>query len=92
MLRTRFGTLYTGITTDVARRLREHGGARGARALRSRAPLSLVYAVPVGNRGEALRLEHAFKQLTRTGKEQLLTTSPTLPALRAALGLPTAIV
>jgi len=90
VLRTRLGTLYTGITTDVARRLQQHGGARGARALRAKAPLSLVYAVAVGERGEALRLEHAFKQLTRPTKEQLLATDPTLPALRAALGKPKA--
>lgn len=88
MLKTRLGTLYTGITTNLARRLDEHaaGGARGARALRAKAPLTLVYSVAVGTRSEASRLEYAFKQLPRPAKTALLATAPTLSALRAALG------
>ena len=87
MLRTRSGTLYTGITTDVARRLQEHaGGPRGARALRAKGPLTLVYAVSVGSRSAALRLEHSFKQLARATKERVLAGQPTLAALSAALG------
>ena len=87
VLRTRSGMLYTGISTDVARRLAEHAGSpRGARALRARGPLTLVYTVSVGSRSEALRLEHAFKRLARATKERMLAAQPTLAALRKALG------
>ncbi len=87
MLRTRSGALYTGITTDVARRLREHAGSpRGARALRAKGPLTLVYSVCVGSRSAALRLEYAFKQRSRAAKESLLVEQPTLDALLMRLG------
>lgn len=73
VLRTGAGTLYTGISTDPERRLREHdGGPRGARALRGRGPLVLVYVLPARDRSEASRLEAAVKRLDRRGKEALI--------------------
>lgn len=74
MLRCRDGTLYTGIATDVARRLAEHEGAgpRGARYLRGRGPLQLALSLAVGPRGDALRLEHRVKRLGRAAKEELI--------------------
>ncbi len=73
LVRTGSGTLYTGISTDPERRLREHGGSpRGARALRGRGPLELVYVLPVRDRSEASRLEAAVKRLDRRGKEALI--------------------
>lgn len=73
LVRTGSGTLYTGISTDPERRLREHEGSpRGARALRGRGPLELVYVLPVRDRSEASRLEAAVKRLDRRGKEALI--------------------
>ncbi|MBW2674368.1 MAG: GIY-YIG nuclease family protein [Deltaproteobacteria bacterium] len=74
MIRCRRGTLYTGITTDVARRFAEHqaSGPRAARYLKGRGPLQLVLTVDVGDRGTALRLEHRIKGLTKTKKELLI--------------------
>ncbi len=68
-------SLYTGITTDVSRRLREHNdGNRGARYLRGRAPLTLVFEVAVGNRSAASRAEHRVKLLSKNEKESLLAS------------------
>lgn len=56
IVRTRDGSFYTGVTTDVARRLAEHRAAdgRGARFLRGRAPLEIVYRRMLGEHGLAL--------------------------------------
>lgn len=74
MLRCGDGTLYTGIATDVARRVAEHEGAgpRGARYLRGRGPLQVALSLEVGPRGDALRLEHRVKRLDRAEKEALI--------------------
>ena len=72
VLRCRDGSHYTGIATDVRRRLREHEhGPRGAKYLRGRGPLQLVYAREVGDRSVAARIEHSIKRLTKTEKENL---------------------
>jgi putative endonuclease len=70
MLRCADGSLYTGITTDPARRVVEHndGGPRAARYTRSRRPVQLVYAEPAAGRGEAARREAAIKRLDRARK------------------------
>lgn len=73
VLRCSEGSLYTGITTDVPRRIREHTvGSRGARYLRGRAPLQLVFEVAIGDRGAASRAEHRVKRLSKREKEALL--------------------
>ena len=67
------GALYTGIATDVEKRLAEHAsGPRGAKFLRGRGPLEVVFTETVGNRASALRLEHRVKQLTRAQKLELV--------------------
>ncbi len=67
------GSLYTGITTDVERRLAEHaGGRRGAKYLKSRLPLKLVFEHPVGSRSTALKLEARVKKLSRPLKLELV--------------------
>jgi len=82
MIRCRQGQLYTGITTDVERRLREHsGGPRGARFLRGRGPLTLAYHASVGDRRDALRAEYRVKQLSRVQKEALIQGRLDLRAL-----------
>lgn len=74
IVRCRDGSLYTGIATDVPRRLAEHVSARGrgSRYLRGRAPLALVLERPVGPRSLALRLERRVKALPKPLKEKLV--------------------
>jgi len=73
ILRTAAGMLYTGITTDVDRRLAEHAGAgKGARSLRGKGPLELVYRLPARDRSEASRLEARIKKLSRADKLRLI--------------------
>jgi putative endonuclease len=68
------GTLYTGIATDVEKRVAEHaGGPRGARFLRGKGPLEIVFAAPAGDRAEASRLEYRVKRLPRREKLALIT-------------------
>lgn len=78
MLRCADGTLYTGITTDVARRVAEHNGdsGLGARYTRSRRPVALVYAEPADNRADASRREAAIKRLDRARKLALCAVLP----------------
>ena len=89
LLRTRNGTLYTGIATDVERRLSEHGGSttRGARSLRGKGPLELVFQRAIGDRGLAQRVEARIKNLTRDRKEQLIRTDPDADSLLVLLAL-----
>lgn len=63
-------TLYTGITTDLTRRIAEHNGERGlgARYTRSRRPVALAYAELADNRATASQREAAIKRLDRAGK------------------------
>lgn len=73
ILRCADGTLYTGIAADVARRVEEHArGPRGAKFLRGRGPLELVFEEMAGNRAEASRLEYRVKQLSRAEKLELV--------------------
>ncbi len=66
-------TLYTGISNDVERRLRQHAGAPGgARYFRGRQPLRLVYLESGHDRSSASRREAAIKKLKRRDKERLI--------------------
>ncbi|MFA9262230.1 MAG: GIY-YIG nuclease family protein [Undibacterium sp.] len=66
-------TLYTGITTDLERRLAEHNGAgRGAKYTQARRPVRIVYARRFRTRSNASREEARIKRLTRTEKLQLI--------------------
>jgi putative endonuclease len=79
------GALYTGITTDVDKRLAEHAsGVRGAKFLRGRGPLEVVFTEAVGDRASALRLEHRVKQLTRAQKLELVRGERRLAELAGA--------
>jgi len=68
------GSLYTGITTDVPRRLEQHQGVggRGAKYLRGRGPLELVFEKQIGPRSMALSVERRVKRLPRELKEALI--------------------
>lgn len=72
ILRCRDGTLYTGITTDVARRLAEHRAGAGARYTRSRRPLRLAWREPQPDRAAAARREAQIKRLPRAAKLALI--------------------
>ncbi|MGN0977937.1 MAG: GIY-YIG nuclease family protein [Faecousia sp.] len=66
------GTLYTGITTDVEKRLEAHRSGQGAKYTRGRGPLELVYREKCGSHSDALKRELAVKRLTRTQKLALI--------------------
>ena len=55
VVRCRDGTLYTGVTNDLERRVAAHNAGRGARYTRARGPVALVYREPAPNRGAAQR-------------------------------------
>ncbi len=82
VLRCGDDTLYTGIAIDVDKRLLEHeSGLRGARYLRGRGPLRLVFRVAAGDRSQASRLEYHVKILARSDKELLVRGDATLDEL-----------
>lgn len=72
MLRCRDGSLYTGITTDVERRLEAHRSGKGAKYTRGRGPLTLVYQERCGDHSRALRRELEIKALTAAEKNQMV--------------------
>ena len=72
VLRCADGTLYTGATNDLERRLAAHQAGRGARYTKGRGPLEIVYVEPCGNRGAALRREAAIKRLPIRRKRALI--------------------
>lgn len=89
MLRCDGKMLYTGITTDVERRVREHqgGGAKAARYTRSRQKIELAYAVEAGDKSQALRIEAALKRLLPADKRAVVAQKPSLQSLLDLLRL-----
>jgi putative endonuclease len=71
IVRCRDGSLYTGVTNDLARRLAAHNARRGARYTRARLPVTLVYHEPAPDRGAAQRREHQIRRLPATAKRRL---------------------
>lgn len=72
MVRCEDGSLYTGVTTNVERRLMEHNGSkRGARYTRARRPVSLAYAIAFEGKGAAQHFEAAVKRLPKPTKEYM---------------------
>jgi predicted GIY-YIG superfamily endonuclease len=68
MLRCADGTLYTGITKDVTRRIQQHNDGTASRYTRSRRPVKRVYQETQRSRSLALKREAAIKRLTRKQK------------------------
>jgi len=68
LLRCANGCLYTGVTTDVARRLSEHNSGRGSVYVRAHRPASVLAFTAAADRSEALKIEYAVKSLTRRQK------------------------
>ena len=70
VLRCNDNTLYTGVTTDIKRRLHEHNATnRGAKYTRARRPVELTLWIGYDSRSKAQKAEYRFKQLTRAEKE-----------------------
>ncbi len=74
MIRDKRGHLYTGITQDVERRFAEHvaGGKKGAKFLRGRGPLKLVFSQKIGTRSDALKAEAGVKKMKKAEKEGII--------------------
>ena len=72
ILRCKDNTLYTGITTDVEKRLEAHRSGKGAKYTRGRAPLELVYRESCGSHSDALKREAEIKKLSRQSMELLV--------------------
>ena len=79
MLRCKDGSLYTGYTDDVERRVACHNSGKGAKYTRSRLPATLVYQEECADKAAALRREYAIKQLPRQKKLDLLANPALLP-------------
>ena len=75
MVRCAKGALYTGMTGDVAARVRRHNSGRGARCLKALGlPVTLVYTEGCPTRAAAMKRERQLKRLTKREKEQLVTS------------------
>jgi putative endonuclease len=72
ILRCGDGSLYTGITTDVEKRLEAHRSGKGAKYTRGRTPLELVYSEECGDHSAALKRELEIKNLSREEKLKLI--------------------
>lgn len=72
ILRCSDGTLYTGWTNDMTKRLKSHNSGQGAKYTRSRLPAVPVYIEYQSSRSQALKREAAIKKLTRAGKLKLI--------------------
>lgn len=88
LIRTADNALYTGITTDVARRYQQHQRGKGAKALRGKGELTLAFSAPVGDRSLALRAEYRVKKLTKRQKERLVVEGEGFAALLNDLQTP----
>lgn len=72
VLSCRDNSLYTGVTTDIDRRVKEHNEKKGAKYTRSRLPVRLWYFREMRDRSTAQKLESAFKKLARSKKFERL--------------------
>lgn len=85
LVRTRLDTLYAGITTDVERRFKEHAEGKGAKYLRAKGPLELVYFVEIGDRALASKAEYWIKKLSKRKKEYIVESQIKREALLKTL-------
>ena len=73
ILKCKDGTLYTGITTDITRRVSEHNSStKGAKYTRVRRPVTLVYSKKFKNRSTSSKAEARIKSMSRTEKLKLI--------------------
>lgn len=85
ILRTADNRLYTGITTCIERRFKQHQSGSGAKALRNAGELILVYQIKTAGHSEALKMEYRIKQLTKAKKEKLVKDQPSIEQLTMLL-------
>ena len=76
MLECADGSLYTGVSNDLAKRVEKHNAGKGAKYTRSRLPVKLVYSETAPDKGEALKKEIKMKQLSRAEKLKLINQPP----------------
>jgi putative endonuclease len=67
------GTLYTGYTVDIERRVDEHNSGVGAKYTRGRTPVKLIYKETFSSRSDAQKREYEIKKLPRSKKEELIS-------------------
>ncbi len=72
IVKCRDGTLYTGITNDLGRRLEQHNSGKASRYTRARMPVKLLYKEGCRNKSSALRKELKIKSLIRLDKEEYI--------------------
>lgn len=72
MVKCRDGTLYTGWTNNLEKRLTDHNAGKGAKYTKSRRPVELVYYESYETKEEAMRREYAIKRMSRKEKLQLI--------------------
>ncbi|PSW05484.1 GIY-YIG nuclease family protein [Photobacterium lipolyticum] len=73
LIRTASNSLYCGVTTDVQRRFTEHQGSKkGAKYLKGKGPLTLVWFEAVGDKRKAMQLEYRIKRLSKARKEAIV--------------------
>ena len=78
ILKCNDGTLYTGITKDVQKRLLEHNESdKGAKYTKARRPVKLIYTEEAEDRSSASKREYAIKKLSRVKKLELINNSQT---------------
>lgn len=74
LIRTRLDTLYCGVTTDVERRFHQHRHTKaGAKALKGKGPLSLVWQSQAMSKQQAMQMEYQIKRMPKAHKEALIT-------------------
>lgn len=84
ILRCADGSLYTGVTNDLERRIGQHNTGRGARYTRGRGPVTLAFSEPQPSHGAALQRELAIKKLSRPEKESLIRSAKGSARTRSA--------
>lgn len=72
ILRCADGTLYTGWTNDIKKRLLAHNAGRGAKYTKPRLPVEIVYLEHAATKEDAMRREYVIKQMTRAQKLKLI--------------------
>ncbi|AZL86721.1 GIY-YIG nuclease family protein [Aliivibrio salmonicida] len=81
LIRTKLNTLYCGITNNIDRRFLAHQQGKGAKYLKGKGPLQLVWSYEVENKSLALKYEYRIKKLTKTSKEALVSDQRALPSI-----------
>ncbi|RYU65385.1 GIY-YIG nuclease family protein [Aliivibrio finisterrensis] len=81
LIRTQTNSLYCGITNNLSRRFEMHKAGKGAKYLRGKGPLTLVWSHNVESKSQALKYEYRIKKMTKASKEALVNNLVALPAI-----------